>query len=106
MRIGRRRQYLDGTLHKRQTRFHCISIDYAVALSSQWTGLQRVDHEAVQQNMIACATSVAPAILRRSSHASSNCMPACTPGRCAMRLAQARRWGRSANRSISARRST
>ena len=58
MRIGRRRQYLDGTLHKRQTLFHSISIDYAVSLNSQWTGLQRVDHEAVQQIMVACATSV------------------------------------------------
>lgn len=52
------------------------------------------------------ATACAPAIRRRSSHASSNCMPACTAGRCAMRLAQARRWGRSANRSISVLRST
>jgi len=68
MRIGPRRQSLDGTLHERQTRFHSISIDYAVSLN--------------------------------------NCMPACAPGRCAMRLAQASRWGRSANRSISARRST
>jgi hypothetical protein len=54
MRIGGGRQYLDGTLHKRQTCFHSISIDDAVALSSQWTGLQSVDHEAVKQIMVAC----------------------------------------------------
>src|SRR5439155_6367857 len=58
MRIGPRRQYLDGTLHKRQTHFHSISIDYAVSLNTQWTGLQRVDHELVQQIMFACAASV------------------------------------------------
>ena len=58
MRIGPRRQSLDGTLHKRQTRFHSISIDYAVSLNTQWTGLQRVDHEAVQQIRGARATSV------------------------------------------------
>jgi hypothetical protein len=41
MRIGRRRQYLDGTLHKRQTRFHSISIDYAVSLNTQGPSARR-----------------------------------------------------------------
>jgi hypothetical protein len=62
MRIGRRRQYLDGTLHKRQTRFHSISM--TTRCPSTPKGLQRVDQEVVQQIMVACATSV------------RNCLPA------------------------------
>ncbi len=41
MRIGRRRQYLDGTLHKPQTRFHSMSIDYAVSLNTQGPSARR-----------------------------------------------------------------
>src|SRR5213593_3668365 len=81
-----------GHRNKRQMRFHSISIDYAVSLSTQWTGLQRVDHEAVQQIMVACATSV-----RTSDSAAVHLTPpatACRPVRRAVaRCAWPRRAG-------------